>query len=517
MKTFVIFFVTTLAMFAASASAADVSVWFAPGASKVMRDAAPVPSARQWSLAAAKNEVEACQLVLASAVSIKSVAVSVSALEHAGGKGSLKPALFKVEYVPVKKEKIPYPDPLPPLTGPFPLQSRQAQPVWISIRVPKNAAPGEYRGTVKVESGTWKQQLPLTVKVWDFALPETPACVTAFGICPDHIAERHGVKVDSPEARALHRKYYEFLLDHRISPYDIPVDLMSKEAAAYLEDPRMTSYRIPYPAKDEQLKALVERLIDRGWFAKGYFYVIDAPASKAAYDELATTSERLRKIEPRHRLVAPFWSNPDFDGKLKSRDLMLGRVNIWCPHLEYLGSEPGFREFLQCRKKAGEAVWWYVCNNPREPYNNFHVDMPAMSHRTLPWQQKREALQGLLYWDVTFWPKTLGDPWENMDTLGTGYYGDGSLLYPGKKVGIDGPVSSLRLEVFRDGLEDFDYLAIADRLLGPDVTKGYVARVARNLTDYQRDPTKLEQVRRELGDAIEKAMTQPRKIGMETP
>ena len=66
-----------------------------------------------------------------------------------GGKGSLRPTLFKVEYVPIEKEKIPYPDPLPPLTGPFDLQPKQAQPVWISVRVPKDAAPGVYRGTVK--------------------------------------------------------------------------------------------------------------------------------------------------------------------------------------------------------------------------------------------------------------------------------------------------------------------------------------------------------------------------------
>jgi hypothetical protein len=53
-----------------------------------------------------------------------------------------------------------------------------------------------------------------------------------------------------------------------------------------------------------------------------------------------------------------------------------------------------------------------------------------------------------------------------MDTIGTGFYGDGSLLYPGKKVGIDGPVSSLRLEVLRDGLEAFDYLAGRPRTRG---------------------------------------------------
>jgi hypothetical protein len=501
--------VVALGMFCKTAFAEDISAWFAPSALKIMRDAAPRQSPQEWNLYSAKNEVEACQLVLASDKPVKGVSVSVSSLDGTNGKGNLKPELFKIEYVPVKKEKIPFPDALPPLAGPFDLQSRQAQPVWISVRVPKDAVPGEYRGTVKVEAGNWKKDFPLCVKVWDFALPVAPACVTAMGIGPDHIAELHGVKPDSPESKTLFRKYYEFALDHRISTLDIPVDLMSAEAAAYLNDPRMTSYRIPYLEKDEDLKALVQRLIDGGWFAKGFFYVVDEPVNKETYAMFTAVTDRLRKIEPRYRTVSPFYANPDFDQNVKTRDLMLGRLNIWCPHLDYLGSEPGFREFLKERKNTGESVWWYVCNNPREPYNNFHVDMCAMAHRTLLWQQKREGLQGLLYWDVTFWPKTLqGGPWEDMDTLGTGYYGDGSLLYPGKKVGVNGPVSSVRMEVVRDGLEDYDYLALADRLLGADATKGYVARIARSLTDYERDPAKLEQVRRELGNAIEKALTQ---------
>ena len=105
------------------------------------------------------------------------------------------------------------------------------------------------------------------------------------------------MKLDSPEARTLNRRYYEFLLDHRISPYDIPADLMSKEAVAYLEDPRMTSYRIPYLANDNKLKALVGHLIAGGWFAKGYFYDIDEPVTKAAYDAFAAANVRLREIE----------------------------------------------------------------------------------------------------------------------------------------------------------------------------------------------------------------------------
>ena len=236
----------------AAARADDISVWFAPSASKVMRDAAPVPTSRPWTLAAARNEVESCQLVLLSDKPIANISVSVSPLQHGDGKSRLAAELFKVEYVPVKKERIPFPDPLPPLVGPLALQPRQAQPVWISVRVPKTAAPGVYRATVQIAAGKWKKELPLSIEVWDFTLPDMPACATAFGLGPAHIAERHGVKPDSPEARAVHKKYYEFMLDHRVSPQSLPVDLMSNEAVPYLNDPRMTSYCIPYPHRDNE-------------------------------------------------------------------------------------------------------------------------------------------------------------------------------------------------------------------------------------------------------------------------
>jgi hypothetical protein len=102
------------------------------------------------------------------------------------------------------------------------------------------------------------------------------------------------------------------------------------------------------------------------------------------------------------------------------------------------------------------------------------------------------------------------DRWPRTDTLGATFYGDGLLLYPSQKDPSDGPVGSLRLEVLRDSLEDFDYLTLADRLLGPNVTRSYIAKVARSSTDYQRDPVQFEKVRRELGAALEKAGVPPR-------
>jgi hypothetical protein len=507
MKMIPLVFVAMLLQVVPCAAATEVAAWFVPSAAKVMRDAKPDGTALEWELAAAKNEVEACQLVLSSSEPVECVTVSATPLTKSGGTKTLQPELFRVGYIPVTREKIPHPDPLPPLAGPISLQPGLAQPIWISVRVPKDAEPGVYSGRVNVKVGEVTAAYSLSLKIWDFALPETPSCTTAFGAGYEVAAEQHGLAPKTPEADALAKKYYEFLLERRLSPIQLPIDLMSDEAPKYLNDPRMTSYHIPVGGKsDAELKSVVERLLAGGWFAKGYFYEVDEPVNKAAYDAFSTVTDRLRKIEPRYRIVAPFYANPDFDSNLRTADLMLGRLNVWCPHSDYLDANPDFAPFLHARRNAGETIWWYVCNNPREPHTNLQIDQNGMAHRALLWQQKRWGIDGLLYWATNYWPKTLGDPWENMDTIGTGYFGDGSLLYPGKKVGIDGPVSSIRLEVLRDSLEDYDYLSLADRRLGAEATKGFVARIARSSTDYERNAAAFELVRRELGAAIEKAV-----------
>jgi hypothetical protein len=491
------------------AARGEVSAWFAPSAAKVLRDAKPNADAGRWDLAAAQNEVEACQLVLLSDQPVADVKVTVSDLRLADGSAALAAKLYKVEYVPNIVGETAYPDPLPPL-GPLNLQPNQAQPVWISIRVPKDAKPGDYAGMVRVDANGKTAEYPLQLHVWGFALPDTPSSATAFGIIRQFIAEQQGEQAASPKGWWLYQQYYEMLLDHRISAYEIPADLMSPEAAKYLNDPRMTAYQIPYPTDDAALKALVARLKEGGWYSKGYFYPIDEPVKKDAYEQLAQISDRLHQLAPGYRWVVPFYRGPEWDEKLTAFDLMTNRVNLWCPNSQHFDGSPATRPALDQRRRLGEPIWWYVCCGPGEPYNNFFIEMPAMSHRMLFWQQKRENVEGLLYWSATYWaPNMTKDPWTDMATvkdINPKLRGDGSLFYPGKPVGIEGPVSSLRLEVIRDGLEDFDYLTLADAKLGKEATLPYVTKLAPDLKTYEHDPLALEKVRRELGDLLEKAV-----------
>lgn len=495
-----------IVLFLVSVSLAEaeggIDVCFAPSAQKILRDADVGPRAETCELAAARNETEACQLVLRSRKDCRGATVFVSGFGRGVPAKLPQVALFTVAYVPNVLGDTPYPDPLPPLSS-LDLKANEAQPVWISVRVPAGVRPGVYKTTVTVAYGAERLRRRLRVTVWDFALPETPNCATAFGIDEASIARQHDVQAGSAAAQALYAQYYEMLLDHRISAYTVPADLMSGEAARYLDDPRMTSYMIPFPASDDALKALVERLVVNGWYRKGYFYPIDEPFKKEAYAEFERICDRLRKLAPGYRLVTPFFRGPDWETSETAFDLMSGKINVWCPNEHYFDLEPKTRPYLDERRRLGESVWWYVCCGPGAPYCNFFVQMSAMSHRMLFWEQYREHVQGLLYWSTTYWnPSSTENPWTNMMTvkdINPDLRGDGSLMYPGKQVGLDGPVSSIRLEVIRDGIEDFDYLKLAEERFGPDAAAGYAARLVRSLTDYEQDPTALERVRRELG------------------
>ena len=85
--------------------------------------------------------------------------------------------------------------------------------------------------------------------------------------------------------------------------------------------------------------------------------------------------------------------------------------------------------------------------------------------------------------------------------------GDGFMIYPGKQVGIDGPVTSIRLELIRDGNEDFEYFQIYRQLLGNDLDaerqiQAVIAPVAVDLTHWDHDPKKLEAQRNALARKI---------------
>lgn len=122
----------------------------------------------------------------------------------------------------------------------------------------------------------------------------------------------------------------------------------------------------------------------------------------------------------------------------------------------------------------GEELWWYGCIGPSYPYPSYHIDDNLLSSRVLSWMQYDYNIDGNLYFMANMFFGDAGrydmypiDEWTlaNRNLGGGNVNGDGYLLYPGLRYGIEGPIGTVRLEAIRDGLEEYEYLRYLDGVL----------------------------------------------------
>ncbi|MFQ6098032.1 MAG: DUF4091 domain-containing protein, partial [Armatimonadota bacterium] len=220
------------------------------------------------------------------------------------------------------------------------------------------------------------------------------------------------------------------------------------------------------------------------------------PGVKAAFDLVHTAAPKLKTL-----LTLGYGaSRPIEPGNPVYADLA-GYVDIWVPHTDCFEEQ-----FLAQRRQRGEEIWDYVCISAQRPYVNiWAIDYPGTDHRLVFWQAWRYDVTGFLYWAINYW-KT--NPWEDPMTY-PGGNGDGSLLYFGR----DGPVNSIRWEIVRDGIEDYDYLALLrdtlPRLRGRlrrEVQRALdVSDITPSWTEYTENPQDIEARRIALGQLIVRA------------
>ncbi|MBC8443182.1 DUF4091 domain-containing protein, partial [PVC group bacterium] len=283
-------------------------------------------------------------------------------------------------------------------------------------------------------------------------------------------------------------------------------------------------YRRVFKDYCQQLQSHFE---ENGWLKKAYVYWFDEPAPKD-YDFVKAGMEEIKLAGPKlQRMLTEEPVEP-----------LLGSTDIWCPVLSNYKPED-----CQPRQKEGERIWWYVCCGPKEPYPGLFIDHNAIELRIWLWMTWKWNVQGVLVWTSNYWTSScaypspkIQNPWEDPMGYVSGYdrpagyiaywgNGDGRFIYPpnrdvanDKTKYLDGPVSSIRWEMLREGLEDYEYFW----LLRDAVAKAHAAKItdpaiseAEKLlaipdaiivdkTNFTRDPTPLHEHRCAMGEAIEK-------------
>ncbi len=156
---------------------------------------------RPIRLVGARNGVFSGQALVCADRPIEGLTASLSDLEGERG-GAIPASSVRILYPLLSKSQPPVFDALSPV-APTAVQPARGirfavQPVWISVRVPGDAAPDEYRGLLVIrakEAGPVKLDVHLTIA--DYRLPEPTDFVTLVDMVqsPETVAERYGARL----------------------------------------------------------------------------------------------------------------------------------------------------------------------------------------------------------------------------------------------------------------------------------------------------------------------------------
>jgi beta-lactamase class A len=443
-----------------------------------------------------------------------------------------------------------WPDALAPLTDPFDMaiafrQTTRNRPIWVDIVAPPDIPAGVYSGAIRVtQNGKPVDELKLRLTVYGFALPSETHLVTYMGVSSEGLAAAHHLPPSSPEVKAMLRKYHTFLYANRMQSWfneplqpqievsgDSVVLTFDREAYDLYMNQWHTKRVILEAAPSDALAGAPEFSPDAGRRVRSYlsqtvdFYrkngwldrlvfnsPIDEPNSARQFEDTRKWAALVHAAAPGVPFLAtktPVPQNPNW-GTLR------GYVNNFSVHGNDLNG-PEARQAIREEQAKGGEITWYISCDQGYPQPNYFIDAPAMDPVMVPWITWRYRMQGILYWDMKFWSQT-PDPWLSPVTYLSGFLcsdgyvlnGEGSLLYPGSRVkqytgqrDVDGPVSSIRFELLREGIEDYEYLWLLKSLGDPQLADDAARNMVVDVRAFSRNAEDLFALREKLARRIE--------------
>ncbi|MDO4607834.1 MAG: DUF4091 domain-containing protein [Clostridia bacterium] len=474
----------------------NFNVWLIRPEKKI-RTRTPIGDESSYNVCLAKNATEPFQVVfLAKESDQKGISIEVEN-DH---QDQFEVEVLREHYVSC--EGMLWPDPVVPNEYDFDLKKGVNLTYLINVSTKTETVAGNYTAKIIVrQNGEIFGEYPIYVTVWNFALDDTKYMETAFGTQISRIKAHQ----KSDDYEALYKKYYDTLLDrYHICAYDLPYDILDPRADAYMSDPRVKSFKIPYwgGETDKVVKYYEKLKTNPEWLKKAYFYVVDEPQVMADYDRIKDAYEKLQKVYPNAPMVSPFYMDPRDGNGVRAVELLQKYCSVWSPKIS-LFKDDWYTEFMRKRNEAGDRIWWYYCWEPPLPYANVFIDMECFYHRVLTWQQYLHGINGMLYWSTTYWE--YGNPWEETSTvpyLSPYCFGDGSLFYPGDRIGIDGPVGSLRLEILRSAIEDYQMFQLAAEAFGREYVDEKIASITPKVYIYDDVQWHMNIIRKEIGDKL---------------
>ncbi|MCD6219238.1 DUF4091 domain-containing protein [Candidatus Calescamantes bacterium] len=463
----------------------DFLVWLETSTRKVFKDDLVKFSITNNTIhiSAAKNEYEPFQIVVRpyQPKEMKNIKLEFSDLVREDGLYRIDKKNIKYNPVGYVNIKIPsdafsrlglWPDPLLE-DKTFNADKPENYPVWVTVYIPKDTPSGNYKGNIKLISDTFSPiSINLDLKVYDFTLPDQTYLKTVMYLWPRYGDAWNG------------KQYIDNITQHKMGAMNIvpgpkieirngnlKVDFTPfDEIATYcIEKCKWRTFRIPFSCRghgsklvpfcgyeygtpeftkyySQYLQLMYEHLKKKGWLDKAYYYVWDEPVTETDLACMREFVKMVKEIMPGVKIYAAVYQTPE---KVNAP------IDIYWTHFRHIT-----QIMKKCYQKNTPEIWLVFNGGSRYPYPALFIDHPAINVRIIPWICWKYGFTGIGTWAINCWRT---NPWVNPNSY-LNYNGEGMLLYPDPE-GQRRPINSIRWELLREGVEDYDYLYILKQKL----------------------------------------------------
>jgi hypothetical protein len=395
----------------------------------------------------------------------------------------------------------PVPDALEPWDGAQRSTEQTNQPLWLQVTVPYGTPAGNYAGSVDVLADGVTTTIPVAITVYGVTLPQessaSGALLTAFNTNPQEYAAEVN-KLYGISGKDSLAGFFRFLASYRISPntwgYGNPnaksgytsagfwVKDRAGQMTAAVGDPRQfgsmwipitnnrsskgawAGTRSPYQPETwcSYLQSVHAFWQGHGWLDGSfpYLYGLDEPGAPL-YKVVGRQAMAAHKCFPGSHLV--------ITGKPTSANRSLWNggsddVDVWAVLASrYYGEYTAplqarrhenratmFLRNINAARRRHKLIWTYTYASNAHSTPGFTATEPVADPRMFADWAALEGITGILRGQGT--TSYTGNPLASNDKDG----GDFVLIYPGR----DAPIASARLEVFREGIEDWEILNV---------------------------------------------------------